>query len=132
MFQILLSYLITIPVLVIIDLSWAGYFMKDFYRTRLSHLLSPDVQFVPLIFFYLILSIGIFYFAAYPAHLKHSLLLAIGSGFLLGVVAYGTYDLTNMATLPQWPLIITLVDIAWGGVVVAATAAAGYLLLGAL
>ena len=129
MFEILLSYLITIPVLVVIDLSWAGYLMKDFYRTRLAHILSPDVHFVPLVFFYLLLSVGIFYFAAYPAHLKQSLLLALGSGFLLGVVAYGTYDLTNMATLAQWPLVITLVDIVWGGVVAGATAGAGYLLL---
>jgi uncharacterized membrane protein len=132
MVPIIGSYLLTIPVLVVFDLGWAGFLMKGFYRTRLGYLLAPQINFVPLIFFYLFLSVGIFYLAAYPAFLKHSLSMAIISGFLLGVLAYGTYDFTNMATLPAWPLSITIVDVLWGGAVCTITAVAGYLLLGLL
>src|SRR6202044_3773679 len=98
-------------------------------QTRLGHLLSPSINFVPLAFFYLLFSIGIFYFAAYPAHIRGSLMYAIGAGALLGMITYGTYDLTNMATLPGWPVSVTIVDIIWGGVVAAVSASAGYFFL---
>ena len=128
-FGIILAYLFTIPLAVCIDLSWAGFVMKDFYRSELGYVLSTEVQFVPLIFFYLLLSFGIFVLAAYPAYRAQSILRAALSGFLLGLVAYGTYDLTNMATLSNWPLILTEVDILWGGVVCSLTAVAGFLFL---
>ena len=103
--------------------------MKDFYRSELGYLLSPEVRFLPLIFFYLLLSFGVFVLAAYPGYRARSIVRAALSGFLLGLVAYGTYDLTNMATLSNWPLIVTEVDILWGGIVSSLTALAGFLFL---
>jgi uncharacterized membrane protein len=132
MFATILSYLLSIPVLVALDLGWVGFIMKGFYRTRLAQVLSPTVNWPPLVGFYLLFSIGIFYFAAYPAHMRGSVLAAIGAGFLLGLVAYGTYDFTNMATLPSWPLSVTIVYILWGGVIAAIVATAGYYLLALL
>ncbi len=129
MIALLASYLLSLVVLVVVDLSWAGLLMKDFYRARLGHLLAPGVNFMPLVWFYLLLSIGIFYFASYPAFVRHSWVLAACSGALLGIIAYGTYDLTNMATLPSWPLSVTIIDICWGGFVTALTATIGFALL---
>lgn len=124
-----IAYLLTLPVLVAVDLSWAGFFMKNFYQERLSTIISPTINLVPLAIFYLLFSIGVFYFVAYPAHERHSLMLAILSGALFGAVAYGTYDLVNMTTIAGWPLAVTVVDILWGGVVTAITGAAGYYFL---
>ncbi|HVU75297.1 MAG TPA: DUF2177 family protein [Candidatus Paceibacterota bacterium] len=123
------AYLLTLPVMAVLDLLWIGVLMKSFYFSRLGFLLSGAIRPIPAVLFYFLFVAGIFYLAVVPAHAVGSLHKALLSAALLGVVAYGTYDLTNMATIAQWPLAVTVIDIAWGAVISALTAAAAYWLL---
>ena len=119
-------YLISVPIFFIIDMLWLGIFAKDFYQTKLNHLLG-EVQWGPAILFYLLFLLGLTYFATYPATLASSITMAATLGAAFGFFTYMTYDLTNLATLKDWPLSIVLVDIIWGTVLGATVASLGYL-----
>lgn len=128
-FGIFIAYILSVCTMAAGDLLWLGVIMKDFYQTRLGHLLGGSVVWPAAIVFYLVYGLGVLYFAAYPAFTKQSLMFALGTGALLGAFAYATYDLTNQATLKSWPTIVTIVDIAWGAFLTALVAGAGYYLL---
>jgi len=124
--QYTLVYFATVPIFFAIDLVWLGVIAKDFYRTHLGHLMG-DVQWIPAIIFYLIYIVGIVLFAVSPAIQARSLLLALGLGALFGFIAYATYDLTNLATLKDWPVLVTVVDLIWGSVLTSSVATLSYL-----
>ena len=107
-------YALTVPVFFIIDLLWLGVIAKKFYRKNLNFILSDDVNWAAAIVFYLIYIAGIIFFAVRPAVLNASLGQAAVLGALFGFFTYATYDLTNMATIKGWPLVIVVVDIIWG------------------
>ncbi len=107
-------YLLTVPVFFAVDLLWLGVLARDFYRDSLGHLLSPAVYWPAAIVFYLLYILGILYFAVAPALAQGSLWRAIINGLLFGFFTYVTYELTNLATLPDWPMKVVLVDTAWG------------------
>jgi uncharacterized membrane protein len=119
-------YLLTVPVFFIIDLVWLGVVAKRFYRKNLDFILSPDVNWPAAICFYLIYIAGILLFGVLPGLEKDSLARALLWGGLYGFFTYATYDLTNMALIEGWPLKIVVVDIAWGVVLCAVVAAAGF------
>ncbi|MGV8079725.1 MAG: DUF2177 family protein [Syntrophales bacterium] len=119
-------YLLTVPVFFAIDLVWLGLVARGFYRHNLGHLLRPDVNWAAAFLFYLLYIAGILIFATMPALEKNSLRQAIVSGGLFGLFTYATYDLTNLATLKDWPLNVVFVDIAWGIVLTATVAAASF------
>jgi uncharacterized membrane protein len=106
-------YLLTIPVFFLIDLVWLGFLAKDFYQNNIGHLLGP-VQWTPAVVFYLLYIIGILIFAVVPALNAGSIQKAMLLGALFGFFCYATYDLTNYATLKDWPLIVVVADIIWG------------------
>lgn len=106
-------YLISIPVFIIIDYFWIGIIAKNFYQSKLSHLFG-DFNLLAAVILYLVLLIGLTFFAIYPAWQNASLSQAVIYGALFGFFTYFTYDLTNQATLKDWPVIVTVVDIAWG------------------
>lgn len=118
-------YLISVPIFFIIDMLWLGIFAKDFYQSKLGHLLG-EVQWGPAILFYLLFLLGLTYFATYPATVASSMTMAITLGAAFGFFTYMTYDLTNLATLKDWPLSIVLVDIVWGTVLGAVVATGVY------
>ena len=124
--NLLYIYLLTVPVFFAIDMVWLGFVARGFYRNNLGHLLRPDVNWVAAIFFYLLYIAGILIFATMPALEKNSLRQAIVWGGLFGLFTYATYDLTNLATLKDWPLNVVFVDIAWGIVLTATVAAASF------
>ncbi|MGD8522036.1 MAG: DUF2177 family protein [Desulfobacterales bacterium] len=107
-------YVLTIPVFFIIDILWLGVFAKGFYRRNLGAILSPNVNWAAAVTFYLIYIAGILFFAVRPAVANSSLGQAAVLGALFGFFTYATYDLTNMATIKDWPLVIVAVDILWG------------------
>ncbi len=119
-------YLLTVPVFFAVDLLWLGVLARDFYRSNLGHLLSPTVNWPAALVFYLLFIAGILYFAVIPALAMGSPGPAVRNGLLFGFFTYMTYELTNMATLPSWPVKVVLVDIAWGMVLSATVAAASY------
>lgn len=106
-------YAIALPVFFIIDLLWIGVFANGFYTQQIGHLRGA-INWPAAIAFYVIFLAGLTYFALYPAATASSLKNAALLGALFGFFVYAGYDLTNMATLKDWPLTMTLVDIVWG------------------
>ena len=111
----------------VIDLFWLGIAAKGFYKKELGHLLSPQVNWLAAFGFYLIFIIGILIFAVLPALEKGKVSHALLMGGLFGFFTYATYDLTNLATLKNWPMIIVFVDIIWGMVLCGIVAMLSYL-----
>jgi uncharacterized membrane protein len=107
-------YLLTIPVFFVIDMIWLGYVSRNFYKTQLHHLLSPEVNWTAAFLFYFIYIVGILFFAVRPGLEAESLIRTCLLGALFGFFTYATYDLTNLATLRNWPITVVIVDIAWG------------------
>jgi uncharacterized membrane protein len=107
-------YLSLIVLLVGADLLWLGVVMKNFYRANMGHIIGGDVVWPAAILFYLIFTTGLLYFAIIPGIESGVLLKTVLMGMGFGLVAYATYDLTNQATIPNWPTIITVVDLVWG------------------
>ena len=110
----------------VMDFIWLTKVAKNFYQSHMGELMTADVKMLPAIIFYLLYLVGVVVFAVSPALREQSWMLAAGLGLLLGIVAYASYDLTNMATLKDWSITLTLVDIAWGAVVTAVSAVAGF------
>ena len=108
-------YAISVPVFFIIDMFWLGVVAKNFYQARIGHLLG-DVNWVAAIIFYLVFLVGLTFFAIYPGATAGKVGTAVLLGACFGFFTYATYDLTNLATLKEWPLSIVFVDIAWGTV----------------
>ena len=121
-------YLLTIPVFFLIDLVWLGVVARGFYKKHLDYILSPKVNWTAAIVFYLIFIAGILLFAVLPGLEKNSLFRAAVLGGLFGFFTYATYDLTNLATLKDWPMVVVVVDILWGIVLCSTVAAASFLI----
>jgi uncharacterized membrane protein len=113
-------------VFLVLDALWLGIIAKNFYFTRLNGLLrdKPDLGVAAI--FYAGYLAGVVYFAVAPALQDGGLVRAVIAGALLGLFAYGTYDLTNLATLKNYPVSVAIVDMIWGMLLTAATAGAGY------
>ena len=112
----LIAYLSALVVFGLVDAGWLSTMGNMLYRPLLGDMLAPSVRIAPAIGFYLLYPVGITVFAALPAIKSGSLSTALILGLLFGAIAYGTYDLTNQATLRTWPVQITLIDIAYGAV----------------
>lgn len=126
--KLIYLYLLTLPVFFGIDMLWIGVLAKDFYRNNLGHLFRENINWAAALIFYFLYIIGILIFATLPALEKQSLGRAVLLGALFGFFSYATYDLTNFATLKDWPLKVTVVDMIWGMVLTASVAAASYLI----
>jgi uncharacterized membrane protein len=110
------TYAVTLPIFFAVDMLWLGTLAKAFYRRHLGYLLSPEVNWTAAILFYLVFIAGIVFFAVKPAMEAGSPMRALVYGAFFGFVAYATYDLTNHATVRDWPMIVTIVDLLWGTV----------------
>lgn len=125
--QIVYLYLLTVPVFFAIDLLWLGIIARNFYQEQIGFLLGP-VNWVAAVIFYLLFIGGILFFAVLPAIEKQSLVSALILGALFGFFTYATYDFTNLATLKDWPILVTVVDVIWGTILTASVATASYLI----
>jgi uncharacterized membrane protein len=114
--HMILMYFITLVVFFLIDMVWLGVVAKGFYRKHLGPMMSPKVNWAAAILFYLLFIVGLLVFAVKPALVAGNPLQALFLGALLGLISYATYDLTNLATLKGWPLVVTIVDLIWGTV----------------
>jgi uncharacterized membrane protein len=120
------AYLAAAVCMLILDSIWLSYTASRFYRPLLGDLLAPDFRLAPAIAFYFLYVAGIVFFAVMPALETGKVLTAALYGMALGLLAYGTYDLTNQATLRTWPVLITIVDLCWGAFLTSSAAIAGY------
>jgi len=116
-------YLITLVVFLAIDAVWLGVVAAGLYQTYLSGFIGGAANLLAAGLFYLLYPVGVLHFAVIEALMEGSASKAFISGALFGLFAYATYELTNWATLPGWPVIIVAVDIAWGTVLTGCTAA---------
>jgi uncharacterized membrane protein len=107
-------YALTVPVFFVIDILWLGVVAKGFYRKKLGFILSDNVNWAAAAIFYMIYIAGILFFSVRPALANNSWREAALLGALFGFFTYATYDLTNMATIKDWPMAIVLIDILWG------------------
>ena len=119
-------YLITLPVFFAIDMVWLGLVAKNFYREQIGFLMSPEINWPAAIIFYLLFIAGLILFVISPALEKRMWRDALLMGALFGLVTYATYDLTNMATVKGWPLLVTFVDLAWGATLSASVSLISY------
>ncbi len=119
-------YAIAISVFFAIDIFWLTLVAKNFYQAQIGSLMKPDVNWVAAIIFYLIFIIGLVTFVIAPAMEKGSWVHALLFGALFGLVCYATYDLTNLAVAKDWPLLVTIVDLAWGAVLAASVSTITY------
>jgi uncharacterized membrane protein len=114
--QMILLYFLTLAVFFVIDMIWLGIIAKGFYRRHLGPLMTPKVNWLSAVLFYLLFIVGLLVFVIRPALDAGAPLQALLYGALFGLISYATYDLTNLATLKDWPVIVTVVDLIWGTV----------------
>ena len=112
-------FLIALPVFFVVDIIWLVLVAKKFYQEQIGFLMKPDINWFAAIIFYLLFIAGLVVFVISPAVAKHSWVHALLFGALFGLITYATYDLTNLATLKNWPLLVTVVDLIWGTVLAA-------------
>ena len=128
----LLAFAATATVMVALDLLWLGLIARPLYQQGIGHLMAerPSVPVAAL--FYAVYTLGLVVFAVAPQTAETRWAVVLGSAALFGLVAYATYDLTNLATLKGWPVGLTVIDMAWGSVLSVLSAAAGRAALGLL
>jgi len=124
--KIIKLYLVALIAFFLIDMIWLGLIASQLYRRYLGHLMAPQVNWSAAIIFYLLFIGGIVYFAAIPALQQNSFKQAVIRGAIFGLITYATYDLTNLATLKDWPPAITFIDLAWGTFLSAAVTAVSF------
>jgi uncharacterized membrane protein len=118
--QIFKAYLILLVILFVFDAIWLTLTNKRFYAKALGSLFAEKMKIVPAILFYLVYPLGIAIFVISPNLVSPNLLQVGLLGALFGFVCYGTYDFTNLATIKNWPLKVTIVDLIWGSSLTAA------------
>lgn len=107
-------YFITLIAFLAIDMVWLGLVARTLYRNYLGFLLAPTTNWIAAVLFYLLFILGILVFVVVPGLQVNSLKATLLRAALFGLVTYATYDLTNLATVINWPVLITVIDIAWG------------------
>ena len=122
-----LLYAATLAAFFIIDIIWLGLVAKNLYGKNLGHLLAPNTNWTAAIIFYLLFVGGILFFVVVPGLQSGDLKATLIRAALYGLITYATYDLTNLATLKDWPLKITLIDMAWGTLLSLAVSYVSYL-----
>ncbi len=107
-------YVIALSIFLALDMVWLGVIARNFYKNQIGFLLRTDVHWLAAIIFYLLFIAGLIVFVVQPALTKQSSVHALLFGAFFGLVTYATYDLTNLATVKNWPLLVTVVDLLWG------------------
>ncbi len=105
-------YLAALLVMGLLDALWLGVLARDFYRQEMGEQMVAQVRWVPALLFYFGYPAALVALALYPTGQPFAQQVARAA--LVGLVAYGVYDLTNLATLRHWPVRLALVDVAWG------------------
>jgi uncharacterized membrane protein len=121
-------YCIAFPIFFAMDMLWLGVVAKTFYTKQIGFLMTPKVNWAAAILFYLLFLAGLVVFVIAPAVEKDSWARALTLGALFGLITYATYDLTNLATLKDWPLALTVVDLTWGMVLAGSVSVGTYLI----
>jgi len=117
-----IAYGAAVMAFIVLDAIWLGAVAKNFYADQLGTLLRKNFMPAPAIAFYLLYAAGLVFLAVRPGQAGISLGNVALYGALVGFLAYGTYDMTNLATLRDWPWLVSAVDLVWGTVLSASVA----------
>lgn len=107
-------YFIALLSFLALDSLWLGLVAPKFYRSQIGFLMAESPNFVAAGVFYLLYIVGMVVFVVEPGVKSSSISQAVLRGAFFGLITYGTYDLTNLATLARWPILLTVVDMIWG------------------
>ena len=114
--RVLKLYLVSLAAFFAIDLVWLGLVARTFYQQQLGFLMAPNPNWFVAIIFYLLFVAGILVFVVLPGLGANALKTTLIRAALFGLITYATYDLTNLATLKDWPTLVSVVDMIWGTV----------------
>ena len=119
-----LAYLAVLVAVVGLDAVWLGVLTADLYRSEMGSLMADSVRVVPAVLFYLLYPLALVYLVLWnqPSGWRDAALRSA----VLGLAAYGAYNLTNLAIVRDWPLGLSLIDWTWGAVVSGLGGSAGY------
>ena len=124
--NLFLLYLGTLAVFLVLDMMWLGWLGRDLYQEHLGQWLADKVTWPAAIAFYLLFIAGLLYFAVWPTLAGGTAGRALFNGAFFGLVAYATYELTNLATHKDWPIQAVIIDMLWGTVLCALVAWASF------
>ncbi|MFO0813109.1 MAG: DUF2177 family protein [Gemmatales bacterium] len=114
MLNYLKLYGITLVAFLAIDIAWLGFIARSFYQRYLGYLMAPAINWYAAFCFYLLFIVGLLVFVVEPGLKENSIISTLWRAALFGLVTYATYDLTNHATVKDWPLMVTVIDLIWG------------------
>lgn len=123
MSRILVTYAVLVATMLALDVIWLGGIAMPMYKRSIGHLMAEQPNLAAGGVFYLVYAVGMLMLVVQPN--ASDWRAVAGYGALFGCVAYATYDLTNMATLKDWPIALTAIDVAWGTIATALAASAG-------
>ncbi|MFA7416934.1 MAG: DUF2177 family protein [Acholeplasma sp.] len=122
----ILLFIVAMIVFLVIDLLWLGVIAQGFYQEHLGELLSDEFKLIPAVIFYITFIIGLVYLVLKPGIDKNSYKQVFIFSILYGIATYGAYDLTNYATMRDFPLLIVVVDLTWGTLLTITTSTISY------
>ena len=122
------TFFVAFAVFLGIDMLWLTVIAQKFYKAQIGHLMADKAKLLPAAIFYVLFIAAMVYFVIAPALEHQSLTRLIVSAVIFGLVTYATYDLTTMATLKDWPLLVTVVDLTWGTFISLAVSLITYLI----
>jgi uncharacterized membrane protein len=109
-------YFATLLVFLVMDMFWLGLVARAFYGRYLGYIMASNVNWPAALLFYMLFIVGILVFVVQPGLKSGSTRGTLLRAALFGLITYATYDLTNLATIKDWPLILSVVDMLWGTV----------------
>jgi len=124
--EYLISYMAALVLFILVDLVWIKMVMRPIFERSVGSIMLPDPHLGAALVFFVLYQAGLLYFAVMPAAAAGSWSIATIHGALLGIIAYGTYETTNLATLKGWTLKMAFVDVGWGATLSAIVATIGY------
>ena len=124
----IITYLSVTTIFLFIDIIWLSQSFSYIYQPNIGELLRENIIIFPAILFYIIYPLGVTILVALPSLEKVLLKTIFINGFVLGVIAYGTYNLTNMATLEGWSAKVVIIDMIWGGILTGVSVLLGTLI----
>lgn len=126
---LLKNYLITFIIFLVIDFIWLGAVARNLYRNQLGFLMKENFNMTAAFIFYLLFTAGLVFFVLNRALAISSWQYALFAGMFFGLITYSTYDLTNLATIKDWPLTITIIDLIWGSFLGGITSYLSYIVI---
>ncbi len=119
-------YFATLAVFFAVDMLWLGVISRAFYKKHLGFIMAPEVNWYAALIFYFLFIAGVLVFVVLPGLKENDLTMTLVKAAFFGLITYATYDLTNLATVKDWPLIITVVDLIWGMVLTTIVSLGGF------